>query len=190
MDSLIEWYQETSKKMGERNAAVFILATVNSEGQPSTRTMLAKAINTENFSFIGNLHTQKFEELKKNPHAAITFNWLQDQRQINLIGAVEPLTADEAEKIFRDRAPSHQVSSLLFGEIDKTTDYKQLRQKHEALSKRYKNKSIPVPSTWGGFRFIPQKIEFWQCGSDNMHSRIVYTKDSKGVWMKAEIISS
>ncbi len=185
----MDWFHEASNTLGERDAAAFILATVNNKCQPSTRTMMAKEINKDGFSFIGNLKTQKFEYLRKNNNAAITFNWLQDQRQINLTGTVEPLTAKELEKIFKDRAPPHQISSVLFGEIDKNTTFTKLLKRHQALSQTYQNKPIPVPKTWGGFHFSPQKIEFWQRGPYNLHSRVVYTKDSKNLWKKIEIIS-
>ncbi|KTD24985.1 pyridoxine 5'-phosphate oxidase [Legionella lansingensis] len=187
MQQFLDWYHEASQKMGEREAAYFILATASNEGKPSTRSMMAKDINEDGFSFIGNLHTQKFEELQKNPNAAVTFNWHPEQKQVNLSGTVRPLTREEAEKIFRERDATHQVTSVLFGEAKQIKSYDKLVQRYNELHKEYQNKPITMPKTWGGYHFIPEKIEFWQRGAHNLHSRIVYVKDSNGQWKKTEV---
>lgn len=187
MAQLMDWYQAASQKIGRREAATFTLATVSQDCKPSTRSMMAKNIDQSGFSFIGDLQTQKFEELKSNPNAAITFYWRDEQRQINLTGTVRLLSREEAEEIFKDRAFTHQIASLLSKEFKDAKSNAEKWIKYTKTSKRYQGKAVPLPDTWGGYRFIPEKVEFWQRGTDNLHSRITYIKNSDGVWEKKEL---
>lgn len=187
MVQFADWYQEMSQKIGAREASSFVLSTVSNDCRPHSRTMMAKNVNSEGFSFIGNLNTEKFIDLQQNPNAAITFNWQEDQRQVNLIGRVCPLTREEAERIFRTRSKAHQISSLMCCEMPNLDTYEQIQQQHEQLMREYQNKDVPMPNTWGGYRFIPQRVEFWQRGTANLHSRINYSLDNAGQWQRVMI---
>lgn len=178
------WYQEMMKKSSNREASSFVLATVNENCSPISRFMMAKNIDNTGITFVGDLNSMKFEQLKANASCAATFFWLSDQRQVNFTGKAQPLTQAEARAIWNKRSKMSQISSLASMQGQQIDSLDQLIEKKKQLEAQYQNTAIPMPKNWGGYRLIPNTVEFWQAGPYNTHSRVLYTKNNNGVWEK------
>jgi pyridoxamine 5'-phosphate oxidase len=159
-----------------------ILATVDAGGQPWTRTVLLKVCDTRGFSFFTNYLGNKGQHLLAEPRAALTFWWGALERQVNVTGTVEKTTREESEAYFASRpiasrlgAWASQQSTVLPGRDELEKGFKDARQ-------RFPDEKIPCPDHWGGFRLVPETIEFWQGRQSRLHDRFRYTRESIDTW--------
>jgi len=183
MGQFQEWYSDAKQEMGDLNASIFVLGTVNESCEPSTRSMVAKYVDGTGFTFYGDKDSAKFLDLQQNPAAAATFVWTDEQRQVNFRGKAVPVTQKERQAAFDKRDKGSQVTSNLSDQGQDLTSMSDLKTKHQAMSKQYQNKKVPMADSWVGYRFEPEVVLFWQAGADNMHSRVMYSKE-KGKWVK------
>ena len=182
MDQFQDWYEQAKQKEGEQKASIFVLATVNLDCIPSTRSMTAEIVDEKGISFFGNMNSQKMMQLKMKPSAAATFYWDAIQRQVNIIGKAV-LVSEKGERIvFNQRAKGSQVSSLISKQGQVISNLNELLQLHKKAAAFYQDKPVPTPINWGGYRLEPEVVEFWQAGAYNMHSRVQYTKKENGQW--------
>lgn len=184
MEQFQIWYAEAKKEIGELNASAFVLGTVSEACEPSTRGMIAKEVDETGFTFYGDKDSKKFQDLSQNPAASATFMWLDQQRQVNFRGKAVPVSQKEMQDAFDKRAKGSQITSHLSDQGEKLSSHEQMSQKHQMMSRQYRNKKVPMADSWMGYRFEPEIIYFWQAGEYNMHSRVMYVKDSKGKWTK------
>lgn len=187
MEQIVAWMKDAEENMGILPTRAFVLGTVDSRCQPSTRAMFAKIIDNKGIAFFGDLNSRKFVELKANPAASATFNWFSNQRQITLIGKALPVDAAESKEVFYKKKKMSQIVALISPQDHEITSYEQLFQRREELTEFYRNRDVPVPQSWGGYRLIPDTVEFWQAGPYNLHSRVLYTKDQNGNWTKKQL---
>jgi len=173
------WYRQAlSDQVLEPNAMV--LATATKEGRPSCRTVLFKEVDERGWIFYTNTNSRKAQEIAKNPFATATILWLEYPRQILIEGKIEPVSREHAEAYFATRPRKSQISSAASrqGEVLESRD--QLEQKFLDLETQYKNQNIPMPNDWGGYRLVPNAIEFWHGRRDRRHDRFHYLlKDGK-----------
>ena len=118
------WYQNAKKELGAKKADIAILSTATKEGVPSARAMSIKNIDQNDISFFGDLRSRKFQNLKENPKAAITFNWIDLQKQVRISGKVIPIAAQEAHEAFNKRNKMSQISSLASKQSAKIDSHK------------------------------------------------------------------
>lgn len=158
------------------------LATVDSAGQPWTRTVLLKICDERGFTFFTSYISTKAGHLDGNPRAALTFWWGAIERQVNITGTVTKVSREESDAYFHTRPESSQLGAWASAQSKVVADREQLeRQFAEALSK-YGEKEIPLPPHWGGYRLKPQTIEFWQGRRSRLHDRLRYTQEPSGSW--------
>jgi len=177
-----QWMQEAlHAKLAEPNALT--LATATTEGKPSARVVLLKGVNPAGFIFYTNYDSQKGKELEANPQAAMTFLWLELQRQVRIEGKVEKISAADSAAYFQSRPKGSQIGALASPQSQVIPDRKVLEDKVQALETTYAGvEKLPCPAHWGGFILQPEKIEFWKGRSSRLHDRLVYEKQGDESW--------
>ena len=154
-----------------------VVATVDNEGQPSQRIVLLKGSDENGFVFFTNLGSRKAQELKQNPKISLHFPWHRLERQVIVYGSVEPLTHSENMRYFISRPKESQLAAWASEQSRPVSSRNMLMQTFERMKEKFKQGEIPTPDFWGGYRVIPNKIEFWQGGEHRLHDRLMYTKN-------------
>jgi pyridoxamine 5'-phosphate oxidase len=162
------------------------LATVGADGKPSSRIVLIKQFDRRGFTWYTNYDSQKGRQLAANPHAALLFFWSELERQIRIEGVVERTSAQESEKYFHSRPLKSRLAAIASEQSAPVAGRAVLEQHYDAVAAKYGD-APPRPENWGGFRLVPQRIEFWQGRRSRFHDRIVYTLQPDGSWTHARL---
>lgn len=174
-----KWFAE-SMTVADDDPNAFALSTCSPEGRPSSRIVLLKAVDERGFSFYTNYGGRKSRELEENPNASMLFFFKELHRQIRIEGKIEKVTREESEKYFHSRPHDSQLAAWTSAQSTKIESRKALEEKFAGYEKEFKNKEIPLPDFWGGFRLIPDYFEFWQGRENRLHDRISYEKENTG----------
>ena len=175
------WFDEArAASPVEPNAMA--LATVGADGRPSLRMVLLKGADERGFVFYTNYESRKGRELADTPWAALTFFWPEMERQIRIEGRVEPVSTEESDAYFHSRPVGSQLSASASRQSEVIAGREELEQRVAALSAQYQDREIPRPENWGGFRVIPDAIEFWQGRANRLHDRLRYRLLASGGW--------
>ncbi len=173
------WFSEARNlQVDEPNA--FVLSTIGLDGCPASRTVLMKFFDENGFVFYTNYGSAKAKEIEANPKAAILFPWLTLERQVRIEGEVEKVSTAESLKYFASRPRESQIGAWVSDQSSVIDSRALLMNKLEALRQKFKGGEVPLPSFWGGYRVIPQRIEFWQGGKGRVHDRFLYSRDGEG----------
>lgn len=172
-----KWLDEAIRaKIREPNAMA--LATASSSGRPSNRMVLLKDFSEKGAVFFTSYESRKAKEINENPRASAVFFWKELERQVLMEGGVEKISYDDTLAYFSGRPRGSQLGSLASHQDAVIPSRKILEQEYSRLELLYKDKEIPVPAHWGGFRIIPSAFEFWQGRSDRLHDRFRYTLEN------------
>lgn len=175
MKQFERWFtQAIEAKIHEPNA--ISLATVNERGEPSLRTVLVKYLDERGFVFFTNYESEKARDLAVNPNAALMFPWLELERQVIARGKVEKISKAESLKYFLSRPKDSQLGAWVSQQSSIISSRSFLEAKLAEIKRKFSAGSIPLPSFWGGYRLIPDKVEFWQGGAGRLHDRFLYTR--------------
>lgn len=176
----IQWFDEALMTDSEE-ANTMYLATCSKDGKPSVRTVLLKAFDAKGFIFFTNYSSRKGKDLKENPNASLLFFWKANERQVRIEGITEKVTKDESEEYFHKRPFESQIAALSSDQSSVIKSRAVLETRFNELKEKYTGNTVPLPESWGGYRLIPDKIEFWQGRQNRMHDRILYT-NKNGNW--------
>ncbi|XP_038044693.1 pyridoxine-5'-phosphate oxidase-like isoform X2 [Patiria miniata] len=178
MAQFAAWFKDATelKSVGEPNAMT--VATASKEGRPSARILLMKGYDEKGFKFFTNYESRKGQELRENPYVALCWYWEPLSRSVRVEGRVERLSEDESTEYFHSRPPASQIGAVVSNQSRVIENRAVLTSKDEALKEKYLNTgvTIPKPNYWGGFRVIPEVVEFWQGQSNRLHDRIVFRR--------------
>lgn len=163
----------------------FVLATADETATPSARAVLMKEFSQDGIVFYTNLESHKSRDLDANPRAAATFVWIPLHRQVRFEGRVELVEDQMADSYFATRPRGAQIAAHASHQSEVVTREK-LEAKFAQLSAEFGDDEIPRPLHWGGWRIIPDSVEFWQGRPNRFHDRILYRLED-GVWVKERL---
>ena len=168
------WFQQALEaKLDEPNA--MCLATVDAEGQPSTRVVLLKQFSTRGLTFFTNYESRKAADLDANPRVAGNFLWLPLQRQVNVWGTARKISKAESLKYFASRPLGSRLGAWTSPQSKVITSRQILETKLDQMKRKFADGKVPLPDHWGGYRIEPEAFEFWQGRPNRLHDRFHYT---------------
>ena len=159
------------------------LATASRAGKPSARMVLLKEVDARGFVFYTNYQGRKAREIKENPFAALVFYWQPLSRQVRVEGAVKRVAADESDRYFASRPRGHQLEAHVSAQSQVIKDRGFLEEQFKTFTQMFAGQEIPRPAHWGGYRLLPETLEFWQEGEHRLHDRLRYRRDKADHWV-------
>ena len=178
-----KWFEQAIESgIDEPNA--MSLATADSAGRPSLRTVLLKYFDEDGFVFFTNYSSRKSREIGENPNVSLLFPWVALERQVVIVGTAEKISTAESLKYFTSRPHESQLGAWVSQQSSVIPNRKFLQMKLAEIGRKFKAGKVPLPDFWGGYRVIPREIEFWQGGAARLHDRFQYTRqsESENLW--------
>ena len=183
---LFRIWMDRAKKSEPNDPNAVALATSDKNNLPSVRMVLLKDFNNDGFVFYTNLNSQKGNELKTNPKAAMCFHWKSLLRQIRISGSISLVSDEVADKYYNSRGYESRIGAWASKQSKVLTSRIELINSIEKYKKKYNNQTkVPRPNHWSGWNLSPSNIEFWLDGDSRIHERLKYTKDENGNWVKS-----
>ncbi|MGI9236137.1 MAG: pyridoxamine 5'-phosphate oxidase [Woeseiaceae bacterium] len=158
------------------------VSTVDDKGMPSSRTVLLKYFDEKGFVFFSNFESKKARDIEGNPNVSMLFFWSDAARQVRIDGTAEKIPATETLKYFMTRPRGSQIGAWVSAQSSVISSRSILETEFQKLKDKFRNKEVPLPSFWGGYRVVPREIEFWQGRRNRLHDRFRYTRNDDGSW--------
>ncbi|MEM8512966.1 pyridoxamine 5'-phosphate oxidase [Massilia sp. MP_M2] len=179
------WFEQAlAAQVNEPNAMT--LATVGPGNRPSSRIVLIKQFDPRGFTWYTNYDSQKAQELGANNQAALLFFWSELERQIRIEGRVEMTSSEESDHYFRSRPLKSRVAAIASQQSSPIASRAALEANYDAVA-QVAGDDPARPANWGGFRLVPERIEFWQGRRSRFHDRIVYQRHPDGSWTRSRL---
>ena len=176
-----DWFRQAcDSDMLDPNA--MSLATVDNTNKPALRTVLLKYFDEKGFVFFTNLASNKAQHIANNSNVALLFLWSGFDRQVSIKGTAEKISTKDTMRYFVTRPRGSQIGAWVSAQSSVISSRALLEAKFEEMKQKFANKEVPLPSFWGGYRIVPQEIEFWQGRKNRLHDRFLYTLQADETW--------
>ena len=183
---LFKVWMDEAKKSEPNDPNALSLATSSENNLPSVRMVLLKDFNQNGFVFYTNLNSQKGNELKENPNAAMCFHWKSLLRQIRISGTITQVEDSVADKYYNSRGYDSRIGAWASKQSKELKNRDELENSIKEFKKKFNDENnVPRPSHWSGWNLSPNRIEFWLDGDSRIHERLNYTIDKSGNWIKS-----
>ncbi len=179
------WLEE-ARAAGLLFPEAMTLATADARGRPSARTVLLRGLD-HGFVFFSNHESRKGTELAENANAALVFVWKELERQVCVRGVVERTTPKESKAYFRTRPREARIGAWASRQSRPVSSREELDAAFSELDRRFPGEEVPLPPHWGGYRLVPDEIEFWKGRAHRLHDRIRYERGRGGVWARTRL---
>jgi len=171
---LFEQWQKDASAAGLADPTGVVVATVQPDGSIRQRFVLLKGVSEDGFVFFTNYNSDKAAALAQNDRSSMLFPWNELDRQVSVSGKVEKIAESESDAYFAARPRASQIAAWTSEQSQPIASRGALEAQYQATLERFDGSDVPRPRHWGGFRLVPERIEFWQGGEDRLHDRFVY----------------
>ena len=158
------------------------IATVNQDGDVSSRMVLLKGFDKKGFVFFTNYNSTKANDLESAKLAALNIWWDKLHRQVRINGSVEKVSRQETVEYFHSRPRGSQIGAIASAQSQVIENHSVLADEYSRIEALYEGNEIPCPDHWGGYRVLPDKFEFWQGRPNRLHDRLRYVRSNSADW--------
>ena len=178
------WFREAENALPRADAMT--LATASADGRPSARVVLLRGLDERGFVFFTNRESRKGIELFENPHAALVFHWWELGRQVRIEGVVEEVALAGSEAYWDTRPRASRIAAWASPQSQPIRERAELDGLYAEADARFRDADVPLPPFWGGYRLVPETLEFWTHRENRLHDRIRYERAGAG-WRRERL---